>query len=118
MAGVDRNTGRLIAGWPHVEQSIGVILTTPKVSRVMRRAFGSDLPRLVDAPMSATNVVDFYVAVATSIRENEPRFRVARMSVAAATPGAITLLADGVYYPRGHLGDYTISEPATVSVPL
>jgi len=118
MAGMDRNTGKALSGWPHVVQSLGVLLTTARASRVMRRPFGSDLPRKVDAPISPANVVDFYAAAASAIDAHEPRFRVKRFSVEDATGGAIAMLAEGVYYPRGHLGDFSISEPQTASIAL
>jgi phage baseplate assembly protein W len=40
MAGIDRATGRLLDGWPHVVQSIVVIITTTYGERM--RAAGSD----------------------------------------------------------------------------
>jgi phage baseplate assembly protein W len=119
MAGIDRITGKLRAGWEHVEQSISVLITTALGSRVMRRAVGSKLPRLVDAPMSPATLIDFYAATAGVIDRWEPRFRVVRMRVdGAAANGHLSLIAEGVYFPRGHLGDFTVQEPKNVSVPL
>lgn len=117
--GIDRNTGRPLSGWPHVRQSLAVLFTTPKLSRVMRRNVGSAVPRLVDAPISPVTVIDFYAAIAQAVKDFEPRFRVARMRLSDATTGGhATMDIEGVYYPRGHLGDFTVSEPQTVSVPL
>lgn len=119
MAGINRLTGGVLDGWPHVVQSIGVLLTTPKITRVMRRHVGSDVPRLVDSPISANTVIDFYAAVAGALTDFEPRFKVSRMRLAeATTDGHASIAIQGVYYPRGHLGDYSVSEPKTVSVPL
>lgn len=120
MSGINRVTGAWMpTDFAHVQQSIGVLLTTPKMKRVMRRYLGSDLPRLVDAPMSPNTLIDFYAAIADSITNYEPRFRVSRMSVTNATAGGqLTIAAEGVYYPRGHLGDFSVSQPATVTVPL
>lgn len=113
-------TGKALTdNWAHTVQSIGVLLTTPKASRVMRRHLGSDLPRLVDAPISPATVIDFYAATAGAINEFEPRYRVSRMRVEDATSGGhLSMLIEGVYYPRGHLGDFSISQPKTVTVPL
>lgn len=119
MGGINRHTGKPLSGWDHVAQSLGVLFTTPKGSRVMRRAFGSDLPRLVDAPISPMTVIDVYAAVAEAVGRYEPRFRVTQMSVNETTSEA-NLVVDiqGVYFPRGHLNDFSVSEPKSVSVPL
>lgn len=117
MAGFDRTTGKLLSGFDHVRQSIAVLLTTPKMSRVMRRQVGAGLPRMVDAPINQQTVIDFYAAAAEAMAF-EPRFKVSRMRIESASAGAISLLAEGVYYPRGHLGDFTVSTPKTVTVPL
>lgn len=118
MVGINRHTGAILSGFDHVAQSIGVIVTTAKASRVMRRAFGGGLPRLVDSPISPTTVIDFYAAVAKGVADYEPRFRVSRMSIDNAAAGHLSLNAQGVYFPRGHLGDFSISEPKTIEVPL
>lgn len=121
MAGIDRLTGKPLSGWPHVAQSLGVLFTTPKVTRIMRRHVGSDLPRLVDSPISPVTKIDVFAAVAEAVAAFEPRFRISRLAVSAdSVPTAGRLIVDiqGVYYPRGHLGDFSVSEPKTVSVPL
>lgn len=119
MSGLNRDTGRLVTGWEHVKQSIAVLLTTPLKSRAMRRPYGSELPRLVDQPMSPVTVVRFYAAVAGAINTWEPRFRIKRMRLTDATSdGQITMKVEGVYFPRGHLGDYSVQQPADVTVPL
>lgn len=116
---MDRNTGKPLDGWAHVEQSLGVVLTTALASRVMRRNFGSNLPRLVDAPISPASVVDFYAATAGAIAKDEPRFRPVRMTMGGVpAEGTLTIDCEGVYFPRGHLGDFSTSEPKKVSVPL
>lgn len=117
MAGINRETGGILGGFDHVRQSIAVLLTTPKMSRVMRRHVGAGLPRMVDAPINQNTVIDFYASVADALRL-EPRFKVSRMRVESAAAGSIALLAEGVYYPRGHLGDFSVSQPKTVTVPL
>jgi hypothetical protein len=117
MAGINRDTGKMLDGWDHVAQSIRVLLTTPKVARVMRRHFGSDLPRLVDKPLSPATIVDFYAATVDAISTFEPRFKVVRMKVGGATEnGELTLDCEGVYFPRGHLGDFSVSVPQNVTV--
>lgn len=110
MAGVgcDRVTGKRLDGWPHVIQSIGDILTTRVGTRVMRRPYGSDTPKLIDAPMTEQTLLAFYVSIATALALWEPRFELQDIRFAdASASGAATLKLTGIYYPRGHLGDRT-----------
>jgi phage baseplate assembly protein W len=91
---MSRSTGRGLAYREHLAQSIGDILTTPVGSRVMRRAYGSDLPRLVDAPMNGETVVDLYVATAEALDRWEPRIRLTRVQIAGAASGLTQLQLD------------------------
>ncbi|WP_336810934.1 GPW/gp25 family protein [Bosea sp. MMO-172] len=122
--GLDRRTLKRISGWAHVQQSIEVILTTPLGSRVMRRDFGSALFDLIDAKMTQRRVLALYAAAAIAIARWEPRFRLTRCSmftgdgrlVRLGPTGKISIELHGNYYPRGHLGDFSIVEDATVRV--
>lgn len=118
MAGLDRITGKLLTGWEHVEQSVAVLITTALGSRVERRDVGGRLSRLVDAPISPATIIDYYAATAGVLDKWEPRFRVTRMRATMPEKGHLTLTAEGVYFPRGHLGDFTVQEPKNVSVAL
>jgi uncharacterized protein len=118
MAGINRMTGALLDGWPHVEQSINLLITTVLGQRVMRRNIGSRLPRLVDAPISPSTLIDFYAATAGVIDKWEPRFKLIRVTMDEADKGHLTIAAEGVYFPRGHLGDFSIQQPKNVSVPV
>ncbi|WP_242221702.1 GPW/gp25 family protein [Shinella zoogloeoides] len=116
-AGINAVTGRPLSDWGHVEQSIRKILTTPIGSRVMRRTFGSDLPDMVDRKMTAANILKVYSAAALAILRWEPRFRMSAGRIAAATPdGRLAIEIYGTYYPRGHLGDYSVAENASTRV--
>lgn len=115
--GVNATSGHALSDWQHVEQSIGKILTTPIGSRVMRRDFGSLLPDLVDAKMVQRNVLALYVAAAVAIDKWEPRFRLARCAITEmGASGRLGLALFGLYYPRGHLGDFSVAEDATARV--
>lgn len=117
--GVNASTGAPLSDWEHVEQSIGKILTTPLGSRVMRRDFGSDLYDLIDAKMVQRNVLALYVATAVAISRWEPRFVLTHAGVDRLGPdGVISLVLRGTYFPRGHLGDYSIAEDAVSRVVL
>ena len=108
--GVNAQTGKALDGWAHVVQSIRKILTTSIGTRVMRREFGSELMSLVDAPMEGRVLLALYVATANAIARWEPRYRLSKVTLLQANAaGKISLRLDGTYYPRGHLGDFTIS---------
>jgi len=117
--GMDRRTGKVLAGWAHVVQSIEDILTTRVLTRVMRRDYGSDVPKLVDAPMNQVALLRLYAAIADALEQWEPRFRLTHVSFAAAGPGGTAEIAlAGIYYPRGHLGDFTPETGAERAVAL
>jgi phage baseplate assembly protein W len=111
MAGMNRETGRQLAGWAHTVQSIGVILTTAIRERVMRREFGSTLPEQIDKPINALTLQSMRQATAEALHRWEPRYRTRLVSVDAAAAGTVRLTLVGDYYPRGHLGDYSTKEP-------
>lgn len=115
--GVDRQTGRPLSGWPHVVQSIGVILSTRLATRMMRRDFGSRSRVLQDAPGNRRTLIEFYAAVADALTKWEPGFRLQTVDLERAGPdGVYVLVMSGLYFPRGHLGDWSLSEPATTTV--
>ena len=53
--GIDRHTGHPLAGFAHVQQSLEVIFTTHFGERVLRRWFGSFVPKLFGEPMVAVD---------------------------------------------------------------
>lgn len=115
--GINALQGAPLSDWSHVEQSIQKILTTPIGSRVMRRDFGSDLPELIDRKMTAANILKVYAASALAIIRWEPRFRMKAGRVASATAdGKLSIEIFGLYYPRGHLGDYSVAENVSTRV--
>jgi uncharacterized protein len=109
--GIDRDTGRLLTGWDHCAQSIGVVVQTAVGTRVMRRAFGSDVGLLQDMNPDRRTMMVVFGALATALRRWEPGFRLERIvpeEITIAGRGVFTLA--GTFYPRGHLGDYSTSE--------
>ncbi len=95
MSGLSASTARLLPEEQHLAQSINDILSTPLGSRVMRRAYGSDLPRLIDAPVNGETLVDLYAATAEAIDRWEPRFDLRRVEVADAVAGKLSLTLTG-----------------------
>jgi len=119
-SGFNRETGALLSGFDNVKQSIGVILTTPIGSRVMRREFGSELFGLIDRPMTDQVILAIYSAAVMALARWEPRFAITACNLTGAqADGTLSLELTGVYYPRGHLGDFTpFSDAQTVAIPI
>ncbi|MEL4069593.1 GPW/gp25 family protein [Ochrobactrum sp. GPK 3] len=116
-SGVNRVTFRPLSGFDHVRQSIEVILTTPIGSRIMRREFGSEVFDLIDRPLTDRVILAVYAAVVLAIAKWEPRFAVTGCRIDQADEtGKLVLQIFGIYYPRGHLGDFSRPEDAQTRV--
>jgi len=84
--GIDRETFRIVEGWPYVEGLLDDLLGTRKGTRALRRGYGSDVPAFIDAPGNAATVLQLCAEVAVAadqIRDLETgdavvRFRQAR----------------------------------------
>jgi phage baseplate assembly protein W len=117
--GINRDAGKALRDFEHVQQSIGVILTTPIGSRVMRREFGSELFDLIDRPMTDRVILAIYAAAVIAIARWEPRYAVTGCRVVVADEGGqISLEFNGTYFPRGHLGDFTPAADARIIIPI
>lgn len=96
MTGMNRQTGAAIAPSDHLAQSVADILSTPVGSRVMRRDYGSELSRLIDAPMNADTIMDIYMETAVALAKWEPRLTLSRVQIAEAQPGRFTVALEAV----------------------
>lgn len=108
--GVDLNrlTGELIEGWPHVEQCLGDIFTTQFGERVMREWYGSVVPHLLGENLTNDTIVKFFAAVTSAIDQWEPRFRVARIVPQSVDrDGTFRVRIEGEYRPLALIGDLT-----------
>lgn len=122
--GMDRATGKIISGWPHVQQSLDVLFVTPFHQRVLRRWVGSFVPHILGQNIVAKTITRFFWAIASAIDLWEPGYRVDRVyfmgdalnSWAPISPvtargiirlGQVIMRTEGTYFPRGHLGDFT-----------
>lgn len=102
MIGMNATTGRAITGLPHLFQSIGKILLTPRGSRLQRRTFGSDLMSLIDAPNNMATRVRVYAATATALMSQEPRLQLRRVSLAdLSQAGTVVFDIEGVALETG-----------------
>ncbi len=95
MIGLNRHNGRAVSGDDHLVQSGQDVLTTPKGTRVMRRAYGSDLPAIIDQPVNGETFVDLVQATAEALDEWEPRLELERITLEAAQPGRVEIVLIG-----------------------
>lgn len=79
--GMNAATGKILEGVAHIRQSVTKILSTPIGTRVMRRAFGSLLPELIDAPINPRTRLQIMAATATAVIKWEPRIRPAKVTL-------------------------------------
>ncbi len=105
ITGMNRQTGRPMTGIEHLRQSIGDILTTPVGSRRMRPEYGSELPRMVDLPVTKGWISAVQAEVARALGRWEPRLRLKSVKVESIIDGRVTMRLEAEY-----LGDTMILE--------
>lgn len=93
---MDAHTGRRISLRAHISQSIADILSTPIGSRLMRRGYGSFIPRLIDQPMTPANILRLQAATAQAIMKWEPRTRLRRVVHSMDASGCVVLQIERV----------------------
>jgi phage baseplate assembly protein W len=115
--GMDRYTGKMLTGWDHVIQSMLLIFSTKYHERVLRRWCGSYVPHLIGENATETTICRFYWAIATGLDLWEPNYRIQRVRTSVRADGTVltsaeelrtgklTTSMEGVYRPRGHLGN-------------
>ena len=105
-AGMDRNTGRWIAGWPHTAQSLADVIGTELGSRVLRRMYGADTDSLQDKPQNRKIVTKVVMALAVPVRRWEPRVELAHVGIAdAGVSGRLVAAMRVRWLPRALFGD-------------
>jgi len=113
-----RYSGRLLTGFPVIEQSITRILTTHPTELVMRLDFGSDILRHLGKNIHAGRVVSLYMDAVNAIHKWEPEYRTQRLQlVKLERIGTLGIAFAGTYYPEGRFGNYDIAEPAGLTFP-
>ncbi|MBB5612003.1 hypothetical protein HDE71_001000 [Janthinobacterium sp. S3M3] len=91
MMGMNASTGRSLTGLAHLRQSIADILTTPIGSRIRRRRYGSEVPELIDQPLSEATQLRIYAATAFALRRWEPRLSLSNVQLNLSRPPASPL---------------------------
>ncbi|QZD32091.1 Phage baseplate assembly protein [Acinetobacter lwoffii] len=89
---MSRQTGLNLEKETHqISQAIQDILTTPIGSRVMRRTYGSLLPKMIDAPFNEITRLQLYAATATALIQWENRINLESISIDILDQGKFIL---------------------------
>lgn len=108
MNGMDRRTGRALAGADHLRQSIDDILGTPLGTRICRRDYGSLIPELLDQPANDVGRLRIFAAAAHALLRQEGRARLERIAlVPGDTPHSATLRLTGRRAENGRPFDFS-----------
>ncbi|WP_035546359.1 GPW/gp25 family protein [Burkholderia sp. 9120] len=108
LTGMNRMTGAPLRGLDHLRQSIGDILSTRRGTRRERPDYGSDIPAMVDLPVTRGWISAVQAEAARAIGRWEPRIRLSRVTVVSVVGGAVTFRLAGIY-----AGDDTVFEVST-----
>lgn len=87
MKGMNAKTGRAIYDIDHLNQSVGDVLLTPNVSRLMRREYGSQLFNLIDQAANPALHLRLYAAIAMALLRWEPRLQLSRIQISQQSNG-------------------------------
>lgn len=118
-AGVDRITGKPLTGYAHMEQCVAFIVRSMKGDVVMLYDLGADTDREIGRGMHRAMLLSLYARMIGAIHKWELEFRVRKIALVNMTRvGGLAVAIDGLYYPEGRLGNYKLSQPATLNIPL
>lgn len=77
-----------------IRQSIQDILTTPIGSRIMRRSYGSLLPKMIDAPFDEITLLQLYAATISALLQWEDRIVISAVSLETNELGIYEFVLD------------------------
>jgi phage baseplate assembly protein W len=97
MQGMDRNTGKQLAGMAHLRQSIQDILATTVGERLICRNYGAKVFSYVDQPLNDSLTLEIMAAVANALHDFEPRIQLTKVDVHKSEAGHLTLQLEGRY---------------------
>lgn len=97
LVGMDRWTGAPISGVVHLKQSLGDILSTRKGARRELPEYGSDIPLMVDLPVTRGWISAAQAEAARAIGRWEPRIKLAQVKVLSVIDGKPTFAIRGEY---------------------
>lgn len=141
--GMDAKTGRLISGWPHVTQSMEKIFSTPFHIRVLRRWLGCFIPHMLGRSAVPRIIMRHFWAQKVALDTQEPNYVMLRvhfqgyawanaytsktiegaeerhplsLGTDEILKGNVFFRHEGVYRPRGHLGDFSAWEQRQIGL--
>lgn len=97
---MSRFSGKRISDTDHILQGIADILTTRIGSRVLLRDYGSELPDLIDQPITRFLIARVYAAVIIAINRWETRVRIVRvtgLNLSSWNEGKLSMTLEGYY---------------------
>lgn len=107
MSGINNQTGGVLDGFDHVQQSISTIFFTPQGSRVMREWFGNPGLVLLGENITQRTVLQWFNVAWMLLELFEPRFKVTGFEVNDLTQGGFAdFTMHGEYRQFAHL-DFT-----------
>jgi hypothetical protein len=106
MNGMHKDTGKPLSGLEHLRQRVENILRTAPAALVLRREYGSELFRLIDAPINASVRARFVAATAGVLNRWEPELKTTRVLFDASNSeqvqgGSVSITLEGYYMPTG-----------------
>jgi phage baseplate assembly protein W len=109
MQGMDRNTGKPLAGMAHLRQSIQDILTTTIGERLICRDYGAKVFNYIDQPLNDSLTLEIMAAVANALHDFEPRIQLTKAGVHNMDGSHLTLQLEGSYENQAFTELVTIS---------
>jgi phage baseplate assembly protein W len=103
MIGINKFNGKSISGVEYLQQRLDTLLTTPRMTRVMRRQYAG-IFHLVDKPVNKAFLVDLYAATAVSIKRWEPELKIRQITLESVSQGKVNLRLDGQFVELGQDG--------------
>ncbi|EDW2791967.1 baseplate assembly protein [Salmonella enterica] len=79
--GMNAETGEDVTDDDHINQSIADILNTPVGTRVMRRAYGSQVTGIIDSPQGQVTDMRLMSAIYVALLLWEPRISVTSITI-------------------------------------
>lgn len=110
MIGMDRHTGALISGQSYLVQRVQDVVTTRVGTRIIRRQYGGSLPDLVDRKVVPATFTRAAAAIAATLMQWVPDFKIRRISWLQLQPGQVIAVLSGTERATG--------QPLSVEVAL
>lgn len=114
-AGVDPVTGEWLEGWPHCVACLNFLFTTRIGTFPWLRSYGTPIKELQDQNATNDILMDFYSGMAEAIDTYEPGFGLQSVElIQSGRDGIFVFDTAGIFYPNGHLGDFSLTEEKSV----